>query len=267
MKNLLFFLIIAVAFVNCRPAKKVQKIETAINKKDTAAIKTGVDSMTMAEDVVQKVRDNKIDFTTFNAKMRLSYKGKEEENQATAYLRMKKDSIIWVSITGALGIEGVRVMVTPDSVVLINKLNKTVQYRSIAYLQELTKVPLGFYDLQDLLIGNPIFLDSNIVSYKTTENGWMILMKGKIFKNLLTVSFDNLLVTHSKLDDLDSTRNRTADITLENYENTGSFYFPLSRKITVSEKSKLDIELVFRSYNFGKQQDYPFNIPKNYTQQ
>jgi hypothetical protein len=39
---------------------------------------------------------------------------------------------------------------------LMNKLEKTVQYRSIAYLTEITQVPFDFYSLQDLIIGNPV---------------------------------------------------------------------------------------------------------------
>lgn len=267
MRYILIILFTGALAVGCRPAKKVQKIETAITKKDSAVVQTGVDSMVLAEDVIEKVVSKKIDFNTFSGKVKFSYKGKDEENQATAYLRMKKDSIIWISVTGAFGIEGVRLLVTPDSVILMNKLNKSVTYRKISYLQDLTKVPMDFYDFQDLLIGNPVFLNGKIVSYKTNESGWLILLKGMFFKNLLTVSYENMLVTHSKLDDVDSTRNRTADITFASYENTGSFYFPLSRVITVSERSKLDIEMLFKSYNFDKPQDYPFNIPKSYSQE
>ena len=155
-------------------------------------------------------------------------------------------------------------MINKDSVKLMNKLEKTVEYRSIAYLQELTEVPFDFYALQDVIVGNPVFIDSNIVSYKSTGNELLVLMVGNVFKHLITLSSTDLKVLHSKLDDVDSTRNRTADITYDSYENAGSFNFSTKRKITVAEKSKLDINLDFKSYSFNKPQDYPFNIPKNY---
>jgi hypothetical protein len=91
-------------------------------------------------------------------------------------------------------------------------------------------------------------------------------MVGKIFKHLITLNNSNFEVTHSKLDDIDSLRNRTADITYEDYEKAGDFSFSTKRKITIAEKSKLDINLDFKNYNFNKPQDYPFNIPKNYKQ-
>jgi hypothetical protein len=148
---------------------------------------------------------------------------------------------------------------------LLNKLQKTIEFRSIAYLQELTEIPFDFKNIQDVIIGNPVFVDTgHVISYQYDGNDLLVLMIGNVFKNLLTIDDKSLNVLHSKLDDVDSTRNRTADITYDNYQNAGSFDFSTKRKITVAEKSKLDIDLDFKSYNFNKAQDYPFNIPKNY---
>ncbi len=147
---------------------------------------------------------------------------------------------------------------------VMNKLNRVVQYRSIGYLQELTEVPLDFFSLQDLIIGNAVYIDSNIASYKLTDNELSILMIGKIFKNLLTLDNKEFKVLHSKLDDIDPIRNRTADITFSDYDKVNNFYFSTARKISVAEKSKLDIELTFKQYTFNQPQTFPFSIPRNY---
>jgi hypothetical protein len=267
MKKIAYILVLIITIASCRPAKKVQHIENAISKKDTSVRvtqKKTVDSFLVVKNIINNLFKQRIDFTTFNAKVKIDYEGKVNSDQATAYVRIQKDSLIWISITGALGIEGIRVMINKDSVKLMNKLEKTVEYRSITYLQELTEVPFDFYALQDVIVGNPVFIDSNIVSYKSTGNELLVLMVGNVFKHLITLSSTDLKVLHSKLDDVDSTRNRTADITYDNYEIAGSFNFSTRRKITVAEKSKLDINLDFKSYGFNKPQDYPFNIPKNY---
>ena len=82
MKFLSIFFSIAIIIVGCRPAKKVQKIQEAISKKDTTAVivvndNTTVDSVELVHQVYKKVIKNKIEFTTFNAKVRVSYEGKE----------------------------------------------------------------------------------------------------------------------------------------------------------------------------------------------
>ena len=74
---------------------------------------------------------------------------------------MYKDSVIWISITALFGIEGLRAYITKDSVKIINKQDKVYTGRSVAYLQEVTALPLDLHSLQELLIGNPVFLDSN----------------------------------------------------------------------------------------------------------
>lgn len=270
MKYFAFFLLSVVLLASCGPTRKVQRIENSISKKDTTATvivkpqEPVIDSFSIVKHIVEGLEKQKIDFNTFSAKVKLNYEGKDEGDQATAYIRMKKDSVIWISLTGALGIEGFRLLVNKDSVKLMNKLQKTIQYRSIAYLQELTKVPFDYFSLQDVIVGNPVFVDSNIVSYKNTQNELLVLIVGNMFKNLLTLESSDLRVVHSKLDDLDSMHNRTCDITYDGYENSGDFYFSTKRRISVSEKSKLDIDLEFKNYDFNKPQDYPFSIPKNY---
>ena len=69
---------------------------------------------------------------------------------------------------------------------------------------------------------------------------------------------------HSKLDDIDPGKNRTADITFSNYDKVNNFNFSTARRISVAEKAKLDINLEFKQFNFDQPQTFPFNIPKNY---
>lgn len=257
------------AFSACRPVRKVQKIETAIKSIDTThavivakPVEKTVDSFSVVKGIVKNLQHTRIDYNTFSAKVKFDYQGPNDENHATANIHMKKDSIIWVSITGPLNYEGMRLIITKDSVKLINYLDHTYQFNTVSYLQELVDAPLSFYDLQDIIVGNPVFVDSNVVSYKSSVNGLQVLMVGKLFKNMVTFDKANLKVVHSKLDDVDPIRNRTCDITYSNYRTQDSVSFSMSREITFAEKSKLDISLDFKQYSFNQPETYPFNIPK-----
>ncbi len=261
-------LFVIALFGACRPVNKIERIGNVITTKDTISKvitqSAMIDSAMIVKNIISRLDKQRIHFTTFTAKVKMDYDGSEGNGQATVYLRMQKDSIIWLSLTGALGIEGFRVMITPDSVKIMNKLQKIIQYRRIGYLQELTQVPVDFKNLQDILIGNPVYLDSNIISYKESSDNLLILMAGEMFKNLLTLNKDDLRVLHSKLDDVNPLKNRTADITFDDYDKVNDFYFSTSRKILVAEQSKLDVNLLFKQYDFDKPQTFPFNIPKNY---
>jgi hypothetical protein len=69
---------------------------------------------------------------------------------------------------------------------------------------------------------------------------------------------------HSKLDDLDINHNRTCDLTYDDYENKNGTNFSAKRRITVSEKSKLDIRLNFKSYDFNVPLNFRFSVPRDY---
>ena len=90
---------------------------------------------------------------------------------------------------------------------------------------------------------------------------------GELFKHFLTVSKNEYRLQHSKLDDVDKGRARTCDITYGDYETKNGVVFSTFRKITVSEKSKLDIEMQFKQFDFNEQLNFPFSIPKNYKSQ
>lgn len=269
MKSIIAILVaVFILFASsCKPAKKIQ---SAIVKKDTAQTvmidNSHADSVQFINTVLDRVKSNRIDFKTFSAKVKVNFKDKEgEQPELTVFVRMQKDSIIWLNIQATiLGVEVLRVMVTPDSVKVLNKREKYVQYRSVSYLQELTQLPFDFSTLQDFLIGNPIYLDSNVVSYKKSNESIILMDIGQLFKHLATISDGDFLLQHSKLDDVDPLRNRTGDLTYSGYENKAGVKFSTERRISVSEKSKLDIDMDFKQYSFNETLSYPFTIPKNY---
>jgi hypothetical protein len=96
----------------------------------------------------------------------VDYHGSNGKNyDVNANIRMLRDSTIWISVNAVLGIEALRALITRDSVKLIDKLNKTYTARSITYLQDVTSLPLDLPTLQDLIIGNAVFIDSNVIGY------------------------------------------------------------------------------------------------------
>lgn len=251
---------------SCRTAKK---INTAIAPKDSAAknIAQSVnDSIMFVNAVKGNMQHNFIDVRTFSAKIKVEIEDAQgKQPDVTAVVRMIKDSAMWVSLTASfLNIEVYRALITKDSVILMNKQKKEVQYRSLEYLQDVTSIPFDFGTLQNLLLGNPIFFDSTNVSFRKSENFIMASSVTAEFKNLLTLSLDRCLLTHSKLDDADIYRNRTADITYDKYDRVDGRWFSTSREVLVSEKNKLDIRMEFKQVEFNKDLSVSFNIPRNY---
>jgi hypothetical protein len=273
MKFYKLFIAIFLIGISCKTVKKVATIQEAINKKDTTQIivineTPTVDSAKIVRDIMTKVVTNNISFNSFNAKIKIEYESAENSDNYMAYLSMIKDSIIFIRIRGSfLGIaaEGLQVQIKKDSVILVKKVGeKYIQYRSIDYLKEATEIPFDFFTLQNLLIGNPVFMNQNIVSYKDGPSTLLVLMIGDIFKHLLTLSTNDFRITHSKLDDIDLQRNRTCDISFSDYQPMGTYQFSTKRQIVVSEKSRLTINLDFKEFSLNEPLKYMFELPKNY---
>lgn len=259
--------IVSLFFTSCRSTKKIQ---TAITKKDTVAtaiivVDPHADSMRFIKETYSMLIKNKIEFETFSAKINTDYQGSDgKKYDVNVFIRMKKDSLIWLSVNGLLGIEGMRVLINRDSVKILNKLDKEYQVRSLDYLQNVTALPLDLHSLQELILGNPVFLDSNLVSYSKEGEVISLLCEGSWFRHLISVETNDHLVLHSKLDDVDILRNRTCYLNYADYENKKGVNFSTSRNISVTEKAQIDIKLNFRQYEFNETLSFPFSVPKNY---
>jgi hypothetical protein len=266
------------SLAGCRSTKKISKaIATTNIRKDTtgdaaraAAAAASprdahADSLEVIRQAVVGLGQNHIDFQTFSAHMHVHYEGSDgKDNEFNAVVRIKKDSMIWVSINALLGFEAFRLLITRDSVKILDKQKKIARFRSVSYLQEEVHLPVNFSTLQDLLIGNPIFLDtSRILYYKKEQVGLSLFSAGTMFSNYLTLNTDNT-PRHSKMDDTDPLRVRTCDLTFGDYEQRDGMRFSTYRKISVAEKSKVDIEIGYKQYKFNEALSLSFSVPKNY---
>lgn len=258
-------LLILIGFLaSCRSTKKLQ---SAIAKKDSVELQGSQardDSILFIKETFRQLEMNRINFTTFSAKVNVDYKTDDKNYDVNAFVRMYKDSVIWISVNAIFGIEALRAFITRDSVKILDKQNKEYISRAVIYLQEVSALPLDLATLQDLIIGNPVFLDSNIISYRKSDNEISLLSVGEWFKNLLTIKEKNHQIEQSKLDDADIIRNRTCDLSYSDYEDKKGINFATKRKITITEKKNLNIKLEFKQYDFNEPLTFPFSIPKNY---
>jgi hypothetical protein len=263
---------ISIGVISCRSTKK---ITTAISKKDTEQVKKTDTTLVTAEDLhrdslnyihhmYNHIQANMVDCRTFSAKMKVHYEGSDgKDYEFNAFIRLQKDRMIWISINAVLGIEAFRAVITPDSVKVLNKLDKIYQLRSVSYLQEMSHMPFDFKTFQAILLGNPIFLDSNILFYRKDPQGISLLSVGPAYRNYLTLNND-LSIKHSILDDVDPMQARSFDISYSQYEKADTFNFSTYRKIVASEKGRLDVEMIINKYSFNENLNFPFSIPKNY---
>lgn len=92
-------------------------------------------------------------FRYLKAKGKLQIDMNGQQQTANMNLRIRRDSAIWLS--GSLvGIEGVRALLTPDSVRVVMPLQREYFVGGYAYLSELLGVPVTFSQVQAVLLGD-----------------------------------------------------------------------------------------------------------------
>ena len=267
MNYLKKYIIFGVVFMAaCTNVKKVQVLKDALSKSDSTYLvkkKPTIDSNLIVQNIVHHIVENKLKFSTMNARLKLDYESEKNADNYIVNISLIKDSAIYITIRGAMGVIGLKAIIDKDSVLLIFPLNRTQERRPLSYLQEVVKIPFTFQTIQDLMIGNPIFMDKvTLTSYKKTADRLQIGLLGNLFKNLIVLNEDNTKVLHFKLDDVDISEHRTCDITYSQHEAVLNGQFPLSREIIIGGKSKLEIRMEIKEYSFNEPLKYTFAIPK-----
>lgn len=163
-----------------------------------------IDGMSEAE-YVETVLANASGRTVLTAKMGLTLNldGKGD-TKVNGTLRIKKGEVIQLSITPLLGIEVARAEISPDGVLVIDRMNKRYVQVSFDQLGTLLPVEWNFHMLQALFL-NELFLpgktvltpkDVSAFSMEQLSTGtWLDVKKAKRFRyRFLTEAPEGLLL-------------------------------------------------------------------------
>ncbi|WP_421764228.1 DUF4292 domain-containing protein [Ekhidna sp.] len=93
-------------------------------------------------------------FKFFTAKAKFKFDDGEKDISATANFRIKKDSIIWLSITPGFGIEVARVLMDTENVFVLDKLNKQYYEYTFDELSKEYDFDFNFKMIQSVILGN-----------------------------------------------------------------------------------------------------------------
>ncbi len=93
-------------------------------------------------------------FKTFSGKAKMRYETADDSKEFSAVIRIDSGKAIWVSVSALGGLVNVaRLYLTPDSVKLVNYLQRQVTEKAYAESAALLPVALSFHDLEAFLLG------------------------------------------------------------------------------------------------------------------
>jgi len=212
------------------------------------------------------INEFKFDYFTLKSKINLVDDGKKQN--ATVLFRIRKDSIIWFNISGSLGIQGMRGILTKDSVKILNRVGKEYSEYDYNELSRLFRFNLSYDLIEAIIVGNPprkieavneakLVMDQFWITQK--ENQYNILSK----VNSATRRLQEVTVTE------DSTGNKL-ELKYNDFQMIDQQAFPFFANISLFYETNKGIIVTNLNIMHSKVEipdkplKFPFNIPNKY---
>ena len=256
----LFYILIAVVFFSSCKSKK----ETVAERPDLVPV----------NNVLTQVIESGFDPLWFSGKADVSYTDGTNSQNITATIRIKRDSVIWASISPGLGIEVARVILTPDSMKILNRLEQTYRQTPFAEINKMLNSPLKFRHLQDLLMGNyPDYVENSAINHVGVEGNDYILSAvlkpgeenhNDVIETLWIHPFTNRI---KKLRIDEPAYKRSIEAEYKEFSMEGSKMFPSDAVIKVEQDKLYEVKLKWSKVKINDPLDFPFNIPSGYQKE
>ena len=250
-------------------------------QKATAPVVT--DIKPMVNKSVQELQD-KLDSASFDlnyltAKAAVVVIQDSNEISFNISYRSKKDSVIWISVSPLLGIEVARLMITADSVKMLDKIHNRYEVTSFESINKMLQMKVNFEIVQALLYGN-------FFAYKKNENRFnSVYLEDKFYvlsslnKKKLKRSLEDKDLNKPVIQDLyvnDSTYrisrvqvedqriNKLLTTFYSDFRVTDGGLFPFKSTTKIVAEKNIEIRIEYGKVAKAESLDFPFNIPNNY---
>ena len=229
----------------------------------------------------KKLNENELQYKTFKSSFTADYEKGKKKTSVSGTIRIKKDSLIWCSITPGLGIEAARMAISPDSLKIINKMEGTYILKDFDFINELINKGLDYDMLQSLIIGNDFsFYDKSSfkASIDNREYRLSTLHRHRLRKLSKTadsltdvIPFEqifldpnNFKISKVYIKEIDKV-NRTFQAVYKDHVVINKQLVPQSVEFNINDgENKIHILLKYSKIQIDPVQSYPFNIPVKY---
>ena len=241
-----------------------------------ALTKTTLREFTAAK-LIQEVEENQFEFDNFVAKMNMKIETKDRNLNVKGQLRMKKDSIIWTSISMPMGLEVLRIKVTSDSVFFLNRTEKTYLIENIEVFNEISPMITTIGFIQAVLVGNDINLrESDDYKIEISDGQYNLLISKKLKKSiknndedwkvmLKDIWIDPQLfkITKYHIREYNDSK-RKIDLQYSDFEEIKGKYLPTEINIDIHGDIYLKAKIEFSNITIDEPLEFNFSIPKKY---
>lgn len=285
---ILFFIAMVGMLASCKPGKKLARknakaedstvviagttdtvmvaVKDSLPEEHEPPIFYDVDKEKLINELVQ-LWQKQVQYNTFKGKAKMHYEGMGQSQDFSANFRLLKDSIIWVNISAIGGIVNVaRAYITPDSIRVINFLQKEAYCMPITDANKLLPASLDFKMLQNLIIGDIITRQGQPYNASDYDGTWTLeVSEPNMIQQVNYDKSDSTLQT-LKLLSTGTESHMASVIQYSNYSVVDNRRFAGSRALNVNTDGQLHyLDMNFNNASFDVELTFPFTIPEKYT--
>lgn len=230
--------------------------------------KTNIKSYS-ASHLIKEIERNQFDFDNLETKIDIKMKG-DSRLGLKGQMRIKKDSVIWISVSLKVGIEVGRIMITHDSIKFINRTAKTYFAESLDSFNDKLPIEPSFQFLQDLLIGNNTQIKKDERFRVTTEDEKyrleMTQKEKKDSENSLLSKNIWIIPENFKISRYNIKENENREIQLEydDFTSIDKETMPSKLIFRLSSDYDIEVEINYSDIKIGEELRFPFNISSKY---
>jgi hypothetical protein len=237
-------------------------------KKLLTVAKKPVDSPTVSP-VIEKelagIKTAQLNFNTFSGRAKTHLEVNKSSNDVTMNIRISRGQKIWVSITAIAGIEVARALITPDSILVINKLQGIYLRKPFSYIYKYAGDQLDYQSVEALFVGNAIPQLINDRTYMQTDSGKVDLTGtlGDLAYKLVIGPDSKALTTNL------SNPAESQSVQVDNSVFIQSANRILPSQINISSAAgtkKLKMNMHYIRADFDQPLEFPFTIPSGYEE-
>ena len=214
---------------------------------------------TLLQKVSQSENDNK--FTQIS-RFTADYTGLQESNSFKGYARIAQDSMLMMSLSATIGTEVLRMVLSPDTAMTLNRLDYT--YALGTYQSSKQIIPLPYSMLEALLSYH--FTSVINQDFTLSIQDKMYMMEGERNKNDYVAYMVDSNYFVRKFFYKDFTSNVSVSVLYNSFFEVDGKSFPQDIEVNIQNKTELGIlKLNIKKVEFKDELSFPFSISSKYT--
>ena len=208
-----------------------------------------------------------IDFGYLHGKARLVFKDEKKEREVKAAIRIRKDSVIWMTFS-VIGVQGGKALINKDSITIVSTVDKEYYVFDYEELSKRFNFKIDYSVIEAAMLGNPIKSNSGESEIgQEGDHDKMVQKEGSVtIKSLI----NPILKKIEYVELVEATTNNILKVEYSNFQPLGDKNFAYNGVVNVFYKTAAGIinNTITIEYNKAevgnKELKFPFKIPQRY---